>query len=71
MVNASMTKEGRIYSGVKIVSSVNGVGKTGQVHEKKDEMTTSYTIYKNKLKWIKYLNVRPENHKTPTRKHRQ
>jgi len=32
MVNESMTKEARTYSGGKIVSSINGAGKTGQLH---------------------------------------
>ena len=29
-----MTKEVRIYNGEKIVSAINGVGKTGQLHAK-------------------------------------
>jgi len=29
-----MTKEARIYNGEKTVSSINGVGKTGQLHVK-------------------------------------
>jgi len=29
-----MTKEARIYHGEKIVSSISGVGKTGQLHVK-------------------------------------
>ena len=29
-----MTKETRIYNGGKIASSINGVGKTGQLHAK-------------------------------------
>ena len=32
MVNYSMTKEARTYRGGKTVSSVNGAGKTGQLH---------------------------------------
>ena len=28
-----MTKEARIYSGEKTVSSTNGIGKTGKIHE--------------------------------------
>ena len=27
-----------------------------------------YTIHKNKITWIKYLNVRPQSHETPRRK---
>ena len=30
----SMTKESRIYNGEKTVSSMSGVGKTGQLHVK-------------------------------------
>ena len=33
MVNKSVTKETRIYNG-KTLSSISGVGKTGQLHEK-------------------------------------
>ena len=29
-----LTKEARIYNGAKIAFSVNGVGKTGQLHVK-------------------------------------
>ena len=35
MVNSSMTKEARLYNGGKSVSSINGAGKTGQLHVKK------------------------------------
>ena len=42
-----MTKEARIYNGEEIVSTINGVGKTGQLHANK--ATLPYTIY-NKLK---------------------
>ena len=31
-----MTKEPRIYNGERAVSSINGVGKTEQLHPKKD-----------------------------------
>ena len=39
MVNKSMTKEARIYNKVKIVYSINGVGKIQEIHSEK-EMTT-------------------------------
>jgi len=29
-----LTKEGRIYNGAKIVSSINGAGETGQLSKK-------------------------------------
>ena len=34
MVNLSMTKEARIYSGEKTAFSINGAGKTEQLHVK-------------------------------------
>ena len=34
MVNRFMIQEARMYKGKKIVSSVSGVGKTGQLHVK-------------------------------------
>ena len=47
-----MTKEARLYNGGKIVSSLDGAGKTGQLHvkKKKKEIGTFFnTIHKNKL----------------------
>ena len=32
--NLIFTKQARIYNGEKIVSSISGAGKTGQLHEK-------------------------------------
>ena len=55
-----MTKQERISNGIKTVSSASGAGKTGQQHAKNEPGTLSYTIYKNKLKWMKDLNVRQE-----------
>ena len=52
-----MTKQRRIFSGKKTASSINGVGKTGQLLQKNQTELLSHTIYQNKLK---YLNVRPE-----------
>ena len=48
MCNKSTTKEKRIYNEEKTASSINGVGKTGQLHEKNQTGLLSHTIYKNK-----------------------
>ena len=46
MINESMTKEARIYNG-EINSSINGVGKTGELQAKESNWTTfSYHIQK-------------------------
>ena len=34
-----------VYNGVKIVSSINGVGRTGLAHSKNDTRPPTYTIY--------------------------
>ena len=55
----SMTKEARLYNVGKTVSSTNGAGQSGQLLFKKNEIRTFFnTRPKNKLKWIKDLNVR-------------
>ena len=45
-------KEARIYNGTKTASSINGSGKTGQLHvKKKNEIRTlPNTIHGDKLK---------------------
>ena len=45
-----LTKEARIYNGAKTASSINGAGKTGQLHEKNEIRTLPNTIHKDKLK---------------------
>ena len=54
-----MTKQAKIHNGEKTASSINGVGKTGQLHAK--ELNYFLTLYTGiNSKWIVDLNVRPE-----------
>ena len=46
------------------------LGKLDSYTQKNETGLLSCTIYKNKLKWIKYLNMRPETIKTSRKKHR-
>ena len=39
-----MTKEEKAYSGIKIVSSINGAGKTGKLHVKTNETLYVFSI---------------------------
>ena len=55
-----LTKEARIYNGAKTASSINGAGKTGQLHVKNEIRTLHKTIHKINSEWIKDLTVRPE-----------
>ena len=45
-----LTKEARIYNGAKTASSINGAGKTGQLHAKNEIRSFFNIIHKNKLK---------------------
>ena len=45
-----LTKEARIYNGAQKASSINGCGKTGQLHIKDEIRTLPKTIHKDKLK---------------------
>ena len=57
----------RAYNGLKTVSSINGFGRNGLVHAKKNETTT---IYQNKLKRDKRLKYKSWYHKNLRRKDR-
>ena len=56
-----MTKEARTYNGEKTVSLISGVGKIEQLPVKENEVRKlPNAIHKNKSKWTKDLNVRPD-----------
>ena len=50
MDTLSLTKEARIYNGLKTISLTSGAGKTGQPLVKNEALTLSNTIHKNKLR---------------------
>ena len=50
MGNLFLTKKARIYNGAKTASSINGAGKTGQLHVKNEIRTLYNTIHKEKLR---------------------
>ena len=55
-----MTKEARIYSGVKAVLSISVLGKLDSHMLKNDVRTLPNTIHKINSKWIKDLDIRPD-----------
>ena len=60
MDTLSLTKQARIYNGEKTSSLRSHAGKTGEPLVKNETRTLSNNIHKNKNKWIKDINVRPD-----------
>ena len=58
MDTLSLTKEARIYNGVKTISLTSRAGKSGQPLVKEWNFLTQHI--KMNSKWIKGLNIRPE-----------
>ena len=50
----------RTCNGIKIVSSINSLGKVKQIHSENESRPPTYTIHKNILKMNKRLNVSHE-----------
>ena len=84
MDTLSLTKEARICNEEKTPSSINDAGKQHSYMQKNKTKTLPNTIHthththtrththtQNHSKWIKDLNVQPENYKALKGKHRQ
>ena len=71
LVNYYLTKEAIACNGIKTVSSINGDGKTGQVHAKNETRPPTYTINQKKLKIDKIFKHKLQHNKNPRGKQRQ
>ena len=45
-----LTKDAKLYNGAKMAFSINGAGKTGQLHVKNEIRLLPNTIHNDKLK---------------------
>ena len=70
IINLYSTEKVSTYNRLKIVYSINGVGKTGQIYAKNETSPHSYTIYNNKLKMNWRVICKIWNQKT-RKKHKQ
>ena len=66
MINSSMLKEAKIFNEKKTASSINDVGKTGQLICKRNKTELSDTIYKNKLQSVENSMEVPQKIKNST-----
>ena len=66
-----MTKGKEPQNGVKIASSTNGVGRSGQLHKTNETQLPIYIIHKNKFKVDKRLKYKSWHHKSHTGEYRQ
>jgi hypothetical protein len=56
-----LTKFLKTYHGLKKASSTNVAGKLDICQQKTEARSIYVTLYKYQVKWIKDLNIRPEN----------